>query len=282
MDKAPQASPELTDQDRAAGDAFARLVAVMRRLRAPGGCPWDREQTLATLKPFLLEETYEVLDAIDRQDRAALCEELGDLILQPVFQAEIASTDGHFNITDSLNAIVEKLIRRHPHVFGTVEAATASDVLRNWEQIKREERAQKNENAPPDGEPSILDSLPRALPSLAEAQRITSRAAKVGFDWPGITEVLDKLREEILELEEARQTGDASRVEEEFGDLLFVMANLARFLKVDAEQALRGTNRKFRERFAFVENRMREQNKELGASTLEEMEMLWLEAKQAL
>lgn len=272
----------MTDQDRAAGDAFARLVAVMRRLRAPGGCPWDREQTLATLKPFLLEETYEVLDAIDRQDRAALCEELGDLILQPVFQAEIASADGHFNITDSLNAIVEKLIRRHPHVFGTVEAATAGDVLRNWEQIKREERAQKKENAPPDGEPSILDSLPRALPSLAEAQRITSRAAKVGFDWPGITEVLDKLREEILEMEEARQTGNAAQVEEEFGDLLFVMANLARFLNVDAEQALRGTNRKFRERFAFMENRMREQNKELRASTLEEMEMLWLEAKQAL
>lgn len=282
MDTAPQAPLELNDQDRAAGEAFARLVAVMRRLRAPGGCPWDREQTLSSLKPFLLEETYEALDAIDRRDWPSLSEELGDLMLQPVFQAEIAAAEGHFTIIDSLHAIVEKLIRRHPHVFGTVEAPTAGDVLRNWERIKREERSRKAETSAEAEETSMLDSLPRALPALAEAQRITSRAAKAGFDWPDITEVLGKLREEILELDEARQAGDAAKVEDEFGDLLFVMVNLARFLEVDAEQALRGTNLKFRERFAYMERRMRERNRELRESTLDEMEALWQEAKLAL
>ena len=273
---------ELNHQDIAAGEAFARLVATMRRLRAPGGCPWDREQTIASLKPYLLEETYEVLDAIEREDWPSLSEELGDLLLQPVFQAEIAASEGHFSISDPLNAIVEKLIRRHPHVFGTTEAETSDDVLRNWEQIKRGEKAEK---AVADGkadDASMLDSLPRALPALAEAQRITSRVAKVGFDWPGISDVLEKLREEIEELEEARQSGDAHKVEDEFGDLLFVMANLARFLKVDAEQSLRLSNLKFRQRFAYIERRLREREKDVHTSTLDEMEALWQEAKQSL
>lgn len=282
MDTPSQSPLELNEQDRAAGEAFARLVATMRRLRAPDGCPWDREQTIASLKPYLLEETYEVMDAIEREDWAALSEELGDLLLQPVFQAEIAASEGRFTITEPLEAIVEKLIRRHPHVFGTVEAETSDEVLRNWEQIKRGEKARKAEANGERDDASMLDSLPRALPALAEAQRITSRAAKVGFDWPGIREVLEKLHEEIGELDEARKAGDVDKVEDEFGDLLFVMANLSRFLKVDAEQALRRTNLKFRERFAYVERRLREQNREIQDSTLEEMESLWQEAKQAL
>lgn len=282
MDTPSQSSLELNEQDRAAGEAFARLVATMRRLRAPDGCPWDREQTIASLKPYLLEETYEVMDAIEREDWAALSEELGDLLLQPVFQAEIAASEGRFTITEPLEAIIEKLIRRHPHVFGTVEAESSDEVLRNWEQIKRGEKARKAEANGERDNASMLDSLPRALPALAEAQRITSRAAKVGFDWPGIREVLDKLHEEIGELDEARQAGDADKVEDEFGDLLFVMANLSRFLKVDAEQALRRTNLKFRKRFSYVERRLREQNREIHDSTLEEMESLWQEAKLAL
>lgn len=282
MDTPAQASLELNEQDRAAGEAFARLVAIMRVLRAPGGCPWDREQTIASLKPYLLEETYEVMDAIERRDWPGLSEELGDLLLQPVFQAEVAASEGHFTIVEPLRAIVEKLIRRHPHVFGEVEAETSGDVLRNWEQIKRGERAKKAGAAGGESEASLLDSLPRALPALAQAQRITSRAAKVGFDWPNIGEVLDKLHEEIGELDEARRAGDADKVEDEFGDLLFVMANLSRFLKVDAERALRRTNRKFRQRFAYIERRLRERGREIQAATLEEMEALWQEAKQAL
>lgn len=282
MDTPAQASLELNEQDRAAGEAFARLVAIMRVLRAPGGCPWDREQTIASLKPYLLEETYEVMDAIERRDWPGLSEELGDLLLQPVFQAEVAASEGHFTIVEPLRAIVEKLIRRHPHVFGEVEAETSGDVLRNWEQIKRGERAVKAEETGNADDASMLDSLPRALPALAEAQRITGRVAKVGFDWPGIREVLDKLHEEIGELEEARQAGDADKVEDEFGDLLFVMANLSRFLKVDAEQALRRANLKFRQRFAYIERRLRERGREIHAASLEEMEALWQEAKQAL
>lgn len=270
---------QLNAGDRAAGEAFARLVAIMRQLRGPQGCPWDREQTLSTLKPYLLEESYEVLDAIDRGDWAALQEELGDLLLQPVFQAQIAADAGEFTVEASLNTIVEKLIRRHPHVFGDVEAATAADVLRNWEQIKREEKAEAGTERTGS---SLLDSVPRALPALAEAQRITSRAAKVGFDWPTLEEVLAKFREEMEELAEAQQSGNRERVEDELGDLLFVLVNVARFLKVDSEQALRGTNAKFRARFAYIEQRLREQEKDAHETPLEEMEALWQEAKQRL
>jgi MazG family protein len=268
----------LTPPDQDAGEAFARLVAIMRRLRAPDGCPWDREQTLASLKPYLLEESYEVLEAIDHQDWPALREELGDLLLQPVFQARIAEDEGHFTIADSLNAIVEKLIRRHPHVFGDVSAPTAADVLRNWEQIKRAEKAESANAASP--LVSMLDAVPRALPALAEAQRLTSRAAKVGFDWPSTDEVLEKLDEELREFAEARASGDAARIQDELGDLLFVLVNLGRFLKVDAEQALRGTNAKFRKRFAYIERRLREENRSIDAASLEEMEALWQQAKQ--
>jgi tetrapyrrole methylase family protein / MazG family protein len=262
--------------DRAAGDAFARLVAIMRILRAPGGCPWDREQTLASLKPYLLEESYEVLEAIDREDWPALCEELGDLLLQPVFQARIAEDTGRFNITDSLQQIADKLVRRHPHVFGDTHAPTSDDVLRNWEQIKRDEKSQNGNGSPAD---SMLESVPRALPALAEAQRMTSRAAKVGFDWRNADEVLDKLREELAELEEARKLADPMRVADELGDVLFVIVNLARFLKVDSEQALRGTNVKFRERFGYIEQQLHAQGKEIASASLDEMEALWQQAK---
>jgi tetrapyrrole methylase family protein/MazG family protein len=253
----------------------------MRRLRGEDGCPWDREQTLHTLKPYLVEESYEVLDAIDRNDMADLCEELGDLILQPVFQAQIATESGSFTIEDSLNSIAEKLIRRHPHVFGDTEASTSADVVRNWEQIKREEKAQGQRNG--DAVPSMLESVPRALPALAEAQRITSRVAKVGFDWPSVEEVEEKLHEELAELEEALEQGwSAERIQDEFGDILFVLANLARFLKLDAEQALRGSSAKFRARFAYIEQRLVEQGKDIHATSLDEMEALWQEAKHRL
>jgi tetrapyrrole methylase family protein / MazG family protein len=267
----------LTADDRAAGEAFARLVAIMRLLRAPGGCPWDREQTLASLKPYLLEESYEVLEAIDREDWPGLCEELGDVLLQPVFQAQIASDEGRFNITDALQQICDKLVRRHPHVFGDTHAPTSADVLRNWEQIKRAEKSRNGDAEAPD---SMLESVPRALPALAEAQRMTSRAAKVGFDWRNAEEVLEKLREELAELEEARHSRDAGRIQDELGDVIFVIVNLSRFLKVDAEQALRGCNRKFRQRFAFIEQQLLAQGKEIANASLEEMEALWQQAKQ--
>lgn len=259
-----------------AGEKFHRLVQIMTRLRSPGGCPWDREQSFATLKKYLLEESYEVLDAIDAQDWNALPEELGDLLLQPVFLAQIASEQNLFSIADALDAINEKLVRRHPHVFGGAEARTAEDVTHKWEQIKSEEKRDKG-TAPG----KLLDAVPRNLPALVEGQKIGSRAAKVGFDWAGVEQVLDKLNEELAELEAARKAHDAKQLEEEFGDAMFVMVNLARKLGIDAEQALRGANAKFRRRFAYVEEALRQDGRPLGQATLEEMEEKWLQAKLA-
>ncbi len=246
-----------------------RLVGIMARLRAPGGCPWDREQNFDTIKPYLLEETYEVFEAIDQRDWPGLAEELGDLMLQAVFFAEMASEEGKFRIDDSLDAISEKLIRRHPHVFSDGDAKTSEDVLRRWDEIKADEK--KDQGKAPLGR---LDSVPRALPALVEAQRISSKAAAVGFDWENPEQVLDKLEEELLEFAEARESGTPAELEGEIGDLLFVLVNLARKVKVDPEQALRRTNAKFRKRFAFVENRAT-----LPGATLGEMEALWQEAK---
>ncbi len=241
----------------------------MARLRAPGGCPWDREQNFDTIKPYLLEETYEVLDAIDQRDWSGLAEELGDLLLQAVFFAQMASEEDKFRIDDSLDAIAEKLIRRHPHVFGEGTAKTADDVKKRWDEIKADEKKSK-------GEPQrgLLDSVPRKLPALVEAQQISSKAASVGFDWDNPGQVLDKLDEELRELATAREGESHAEVEGEIGDLLFVLVNLARFLKVDPEQALRKTNAKFRKRFAHVESRAT-----LPGATLEEMEAHWQEAK---
>ncbi len=255
------------------GRKFERLIEIMARLRAPGGCPWDREQTFDTIKPYLIEETYEVLDAIDRRDWAGLGEELGDLMLQAAFFAQMAAEEGKFTIGDSLDAISEKLVRRHPHVFGSGEAKTSDDVKRRWEEIKAEEKRAKGQDPT-----SLLGPVPRNLPALVEAQQLSSKAAGAGFDWPDIRGVIEKLHEELDELETARSDcsngGSREQVEEELGDVLFVIVNLARFLRVDPEQALRKANAKFRKRFAYVESRA-----DLPGSTLAEMEALWQQAK---
>jgi MazG family protein len=253
------------------GEKFERLVAIMARLRAPGGCPWDREQSFDTIKPYLLEETYEVLEAIDKRDWPALADELGDLLLQAVFFAQMASEENKFRIDDSIDAIVQKLIRRHPHVFADGSAKTSDDVKRRWDEIKADEK--KNKGEPVRG---LLESVPRNLPALVEAQQISSKAAGVGFDWENAGQVLDKLDEELDELAGAREGGSREELEGEIGDLLFVLVNLARFMKVDPEQALRKTNAKFRKRFAHVEAGVK-----LPGATIEEMEALWQEAKRA-
>lgn len=253
------------------GAAFERLVQIMARLRAPGGCPWDREQNFDTIKRYLLEETYEVMDAIDARDFEGLAEELGDLMLQPVFFAQMASEEGRFNIADSLTAINDKLVRRHPHVFADGDAKTSDDVLRRWDEIKAEEKPR------PKG---LLAGVPRSVPALVEAKQIAAKAAGAGFDWPNIEQVFDQLREELDELHEARTESQPERLQDEIGDLLFVIVNLARFLKVDPEQALRGTNAKFRRRFAHVEEGIEASGKTLREATMEEMESLWQDAKR--
>jgi MazG family protein len=261
-------SPETT-----AGEKFQRLVEIMARLRSPGGCPWDREQNFDTIKPYTLEETYEVLDAIDRRDWKNLADELGDFILQAVFYAQMASEEKLFTIADALDSINEKLIRRHPHVFGTESAKTAGDVKRIWGEVKAAEK--KDQDA------TLLGSVPRALPALVEAQQIASRAAGVGFDWETPEQVIEKLHEELAEFEEARHAPlGTEELEGELGDMLFVLVNLARFVKVDPEQALRKTNAKFRERFGYVERRLAERGKKLTESSISEMEVLWQEAKR--
>jgi MazG family protein len=260
------------------GEKFTRLVEIMARLRAPGGCPWDREQTFDSIKPYLLEETYEVLDAVDARDWSGLREELGDLMLEAVFFAQMAAEAGHFHIEDSLDAVNEKLVRRHPHIFGTGTAKTPEEVKVRWDEIKAEEKRGAEKGG---AEKGLLDAVPRATPALVEAAQLTSRAAGVGFDWPSAEQVLEKLDEELGELAEARAAGaPRERIEDEVGDLLFVIVNLARFLKVDPEQALRGTNRKFRERFGYVERKLKEQGRTVAGATLEEMDALWEQAKR--
>jgi len=246
----------------------------MARLRAPGGCPWDREQTFDTIKPYLLEETYEVMDAIDARDWRELAGELGDLMLQPVFFSQMAAEQHLFSIEDALDNINQKLIRRHPHVFGERTAGNAGDVRRIWGEVKAEEKKQG------DGPEGLLDKVPRALPALVEAQQLTSRAAHVGFDWPGAEQVLEKFHEELGEFEEARRAASQTELEAELGDMLFVLVNLARFVAVDPEQALRKTNAKFRRRFGYIERRLGEQGKSPEQSTLAEMDALWEESKR--
>jgi len=258
-----------------AAEKFEQLVSIMARLRAPGGCPWDREQTFDTIKPFLLEETYEVMAAIDARDWGELADELGDLLLQVVFFSQMAAEAGHFTIEEPIDAINAKLIRRHPHVFGEETADTGSQVLKRWAEIKAEEK--KKKGLAPAG---LLDSIPRVLPALVEAQHIASRAAGAGFDWPNIGEVLAKLDEERSEFEAVMAEGPQERIEDELGDLLFVIVNLARFVKVDPEQALRRTNAKFRKRFAHVEQGLAGRGKQFAETSIDEMEELWQEAKR--
>lgn len=257
-----------------AGEKFEQLVSIMAKLRAPGGCPWDREQTFDTIKPFLLEETYEVMQSIDARDWPELAQELGDLLLQVVFFSQMAAEAGYFNIADAVDAINEKLIRRHPHVFADETAKTEGDVRKLWGEIKAKEKAKKGIQ-----EKGLLDSVPRVLPALVEAQQIASRAAGAGFDWPNIREVLAKLDEERREFEKVMVSGPQEEIEDELGDLLFVIVNLARFVKVDPEQALRRTNAKFRARFAHVEQGLAQRGKTLKESSIDEMEELWQEAK---
>lgn len=262
------------DSANGAGAKFERLIEIMARLRAPGGCPWDREQTFASIKKYTLEETYEVLDAIDRDDWDGLREELGDFLLQAVFHAEMAREKGLFDIADSLNSINEKLIRRHPHVFADESARTEADVRKRWDEIKAEERKSK-----PEKQEGLLDSVPRSMPALVEAQQITSRAARVGFDWKDLDEVLAKLDEERGEFARALESESRDAMEDELGDLLFVLVNLARFVKVDPEQALRRTNAKFRSRFAHIERRLAARGKEVSGTPIDQLEALWQEAK---
>jgi len=246
------------------------LVRIMERLRGPDGCPWDREQDYGSLRTYLLEECFEVAEALDRQQPLELCEELGDLLFQIVFLSRLATEEGHFTIDDVIRGISEKLVRRHPHVFGSEVAETAEVVARNWEEIKREEKG---------GNRRLLDSVPRSLPALLAAQRLGEKAAQVGFEWPGPDEVLDKIEEETRELRDALADGSAEAVQGELGDLLFATTMLARRLGVDAEAALAGTNRKFRDRFSWVEAELQRRGGKLGEADLDTLEELWQAAK---
>jgi len=289
------------------GERFERAVSIMARLRAPGGCPWDREQTFDTIKPYTLEETYEVLEAIDARDWHELTGELGDLLLQVLFYAEMAAEERHFTIDDVLDRLSNKLVDRHPHVFGDAKADTPGEVVRNWQALKAEEKKKRQRAG---GEPtkhghpdSVLHGVSSAMPSLMEAYKISTRVAHVGFDWPNIDGLFDKLHEETDELrrnleeypEPGPQPQSASsvasargvkipedlraRLEDEVGDLLFVLVNIARYLALDPESALRKTNRKFRRRFEYLEARLREQGRKPADASLEEMEALWQESK---
>ena len=266
----------MTSSPNSAGEKFQLLIDLMARLRAPGGCPWDREQTFDSIKPYLLEETYETLDAIDARDWPELAGELGDLMLQAVFFSQMAAEENLFRIDDALDAINQKLIRRHPHIFGTETARTGDDVKKIWSEVKAQETREKSGSSKV---PGLLDSVPRALPALVEAQQITSRAATAGFDWTNAAQVLEKLHEELDEFESARRAGSQDQMEDELGDLLFVLVNLARFVKVDPEQALRRTNAKFRRRFGHVETQLAARGRTPADSNIEEMESLWQQAK---
>ncbi len=290
------------------GERFERAVAIMARLRAPGGCPWDREQTFDSIKPFTLEETYEVLEAIDNRDWQELTGELGDLLLQVLFYAEMAKEQGSFSIDDVLDRLSMKLVHRHPHVFGDVKAETSSDVLRNWEALKAEEKKKRlaagggksaHDNSSPQ---SVLAGVSSGIPALLEAYKLSSRAAHVGFDWPNMEGLFEKLNEETDELRQqlsrlpvapkphdrgiAGATGQKipdellAKVEEEVGDLFFVLVNIARYLSLDPESALKKTNRKFKRRFQWMEEQLRARGREPQQASLDELESLWQQAKQ--
>lgn len=271
----PVVAPPLADQS---GQTFPRLVELMQRLLAPDGCPWDREQTLETLRKYVLEEACEVIDAIDSGNRKELCGELGDLLLQVVFQAELARAEGAFGPDDVIAGICDKLVRRHPHVFGDASVSGAEQVLQNWERMKAAERAKE--------EKGVLAGVARSLPALTRAQRIGEKVARVGFDWPDARGSRAKVEEELRELDAAIAAGDRDKAEAELGDVLFALVNLARHAGVDAEGALRRTIDKFTTRFDHVERRVRERHGGWPASsaedhlTLEELDVYWEEAKR--
>jgi tetrapyrrole methylase family protein/MazG family protein/ATP diphosphatase len=268
---APRPVPPLELQD---GSTLSRLVQVMQRLLGPDGCPWDREQSLSTLKKYVLEEACEVIDAIEGGDRTSLREELGDLLLQVVFQAELARTEKSFAIDDVVSGIVDKLVSRHPHVFGDLDAKTADEVLRNWELLKAEEKKAKGQG--------VLSGVPRSLPALVRAARIGEKVNRVGFDWADASGSRAKVSEEIEELDRAIASGDAAAIEDEMGDVLFALVNLSRHVEVDAEGALRRTIEKFTQRFSHVESRVNSEHGgwgEAGKLSLEVLDRYWEEAK---
>ena len=256
------------------GTSFEAFAEIVAHLRAPDGCPWDQKQTHQTLRTHLLEEAYETLTAMDENDSAGMREEFGDLLLQIVLNAQIATETDEFTTASIIKGIYDKIVRRHPHVFGDVELNSVDGVLQNWEKIKEKER---KDNGVGEKEKGLLDSIPSALPALTQALEYQDRAARVGFDWPEVDGVLDKVREEI---EEIKQAQNIDEVTAELGDLFFVLVNLARWRKVDAESALRGTNLKFKKRFGYVEQGAKKQGRNLTDMTLEEMDALWVEAKK--
>jgi MazG family protein len=279
------------------GERFERAVEIMARLRAPGGCPWDREQTFDTIKRYTIEETYEVLEAIDKRDWPELTGELGDLLLQVLFYAQMAREQGSFSIDDVLDRLSQKLTDRHPHVFGGVKADTSAEVLRNWETLKAEERRKRSGEQ--SANKSALAGVSPAMPALLEAHKLSSRASQVGFDWSNIEGLFEKLHEETGELQELLKTVPApephaiagaenrrisdvlrEKLEDEVGDLFFVMVNIARFLSLDSESALRKTNRKFRRRFQWIEQKLQAAGRTLQQSSMDEMESLWQQSKQ--
>src|SRR5215468_6685045 len=266
---------------------FTDLINLMDRLRSPNGCPWDREQTYTTLAPMLLEEAYEAFEAVEeaREGRPSeLCDELGDLLFQIVFYAQVAKERGDFTIDDVTNAIHTKMVRRHPHVFGNVKADDAATVLLNWENMKAEERSASGKSEP--AETSLLNGVSSKAPALMEAHQLSTKAARVGFDWKTVDDIFDKLQEEIEELRAAikdhslaKNEEAHTRVREEIGDLLFAATNIARHMQVEPEAALKLTNRKFRQRFQYIENKLHERGQQFEESTIDEMERLWQEAK---
>ncbi len=263
------------------GKLFADLVAVQARLRAPGGCPWDREQTHDSLKTYLVEEAYEVLDAIEGGDTGELAEELGDLLLQVLFHADLAREAGTFDISDVVTGIHDKMIRRHPHVFGDVKVETSGEVLKNWAQLKAQEKKAASGAGAPEKPlvPSALDGVPRHLPALLEAYQLTRRAAQVGFDWETAEGIYSKMREEVAELQIALESSDQIHAQEEVGDILFVAVNLARFLGFDPEVALKKTNLKFKSRFHLMEGEAFRSGQRLAKLSKEQLEVLWEKAK---
>ena len=267
---------------------ITRLLEIMAALRTPGtGCPWDLEQDFASITPYTIEESYEVVDAIERGDLTDLRDELGDLLLQVVFHARMAEEQGAFAFGDVVAAITRKLIRRHPHVFGSTRDLSPEEVKRLWDEIKAEEKAERKAErarmglSPEAHEAGFLGGIPTALPALTRAQKLTAKAAKVGFDWPDATQVIDKIHEELNEVKEAASSKDRDRIEDEIGDLLFSVTNLARHFRIDPERALRRTNAKFERRFRVVEQAIEEQGRSLDEASLDEMERHWVAAKLA-
>ena len=286
------------------GERFERAVSIMARLRGPGGCPWDLEQTFDSIKPYTLEETYEVLEAIDDRDWDELPGELGDLLLQVLFYAQMAKDQGTFSIDEVLDRLCTKLVDRHPHVFGGVKADTSSEVLRNWQALKAEEKKKraKDNNADSTSSASVLAGVSTAMPALMEAYKLSSRAAQVGFDWPNMDGLFEKLQEETVELQQGLEKFPApgprphgrgvagaggqripealrQHLEEEVGDLFFVLVNIARYLSLDPESALRKTNRKFKRRFQWVEEQLRASGRSPQQASMTELESLWQQAK---